>query len=305
MRPFEKHDHVVRKSEPFGEIDFVQSVEMKEWLFEKAHEVIYGFLSEHCPTFELNTDSKGLKIFTETLEQASELRIIGAGGVPESNFLSLFLINQILQPELYMESGYYKGSSLLAHLRACQSSKIIALDPNDKNLMLSKEMLGERCTFSKCDFRDYDFARIDMTKSVCFFDDHISTADRIIESYYKGFKTLIFDDSCGLMGTSERLWPSLPSLFFIENVDHIGVGQTINWVKRNFSKRSLGKWELTHELQSEYCSFTFDQSIIDKCKKASSLIKSSGCVPNMNDYIVTPRPLRANDITLHIVTLVD
>ena len=74
--------------------------------------------------------------------------------------------------------------------------------------------IGIKLTLLKTDFSKYNFKDENLTSSLVYFDDHINTAERILQASDKGFKNLIFDDSCGLMGTVERIYPSLPSFFY-------------------------------------------------------------------------------------------
>ena len=109
--------------------------------------------------------------------------------------------------------------------------RIIGFDPKHTNYraILPKHL---NVSLFKSDFADYDFNEEDLSLSLLYFDDHINTAERIIQASDKGFKNLIFDDSCGLMGTVERKFPSMPSLFFIENIENFSKNDEILWSKQ-------------------------------------------------------------------------
>ena len=154
----------------------------------------------------------------------------------------------------------------------------------------------------KTDFAEYNFEGQNLSSSLLYFDDHINTAQRIIQASDKGFKNLIFDDSCGLMGTVERVYPSLPSLFFIEHVNDLVEGDKIFWSKDR--KRTYDFWGIISLSikRKKYFSFKFDKSTLDLCLEAKKRISTIHKIPDLNDFINTERPM-ANDITQHFVVL--
>ena len=157
-------------------------------------------------------------------------------------------------------------------------------------------------TLVKSDFSDYTFDDEILSNSLVYFDDHINTANRIIEASDKGFKNLIFDDSCGLMGTVERIYPSMPSLFFIENANSLLNDDKISWSKERQKKFNIGSLVDLIIKKKKYFSFNFDKKTIELCKEANKRILSINKIPDLNDYFRTSRSM-PNDITQHFVIL--
>jgi hypothetical protein len=304
--PFTLFDHVERVIHSnHSDVCFHVNVDFQAKLISLALDKIADYLNQLGFTIVSNDNDEFISIFLSLLKEANANNLIGPGGVPEKSYLCLSCLIYLLEPELYVESGFFKGSTLLAAAKSSKVKKIIGFDPNHLNLHEDVKNYPTSMELHKSDFNTYSFESTNLENSLVFFDDHISTAHRIIESYDKGFKSLIFDDSCGLMGSCERLWPSLPSLFFINNIDIIEDGDYFSWPKYNFSQLNLLKYKVIKRKDAVQCKFTFDEQIINICKQAKSLIKSSSRLPDLSDMIVTPRSMRANDTSLHFVTLID
>ena len=299
MSGFELENLVTR-----GKLDgFVSSEEMSKACFKMAFEEIVSFLkNEMLVEVKRHHELESLESdFNLDLKSAQRSGLIGSGGVPEKNYLALWLISAIIKPDLYVESGFYKGSSI--HAVSRNSRKIIGFDPNHKNY--KAELVGHNnIELHSHDFRQHDFGTLPQ-KTLLYFDDHINTAKRIIQASSKGYKLLIFDDSCGLMGTSERMWPALPSIFFINNIDKFKIGDYVEWPKSLFREKTFlaSRIKLRVKTKSVQNRFEITKEVVELCNEAKSLIKISKKIPEMNDYIVTPRALPVNDTSQHMVSL--
>lgn len=300
MKAFSKYDLVNRN--PATKDDFKINDEFQERLLNLSYNVIYSFLKNLFPDLKNFTNQdESINNFILSIKEAKKQKLISYGGIPEKNYLALSLISQILNPTLYVESGFYEGCSLKAVSDSKRLKKIIAFDPDHTSF---KAKLSSHLDVSlvKKDFEEYSFEGQDLTSSLLYFDDHINTAQRIIQASDKGFKNLIFDDSCGLMGSVERVFPSLPSLFFIDNAHSLLEKDKILWSKeRERTFNFLGKLSLSLK-KKQYFSFEFDKSTIELCYEAKNRILSIDKIPDLNDYICTERAM-PNDITQHFVVL--
>lgn len=302
MTGFTRHDAVERD----GVAALATSEGLAQTCFELAFREVEAFLVaasliEARRAYDLPAIGER---FRRSLAQATRDRLIENRGVPERNYLALFLIAVLLRPRLYVESGFFKGSSLFAAASAGVADTIIGFDPDHRRYRAKADQFGAAVELHRHDFREHAFEGVE-PQALVYFDDHINTAARILEAGEKGFKTLIFDDSCGLMGTTERLWPSLPSLFFIQNIDRFEAGDFIQWPKDVSKQVNLlgGRVTLKLGLKRTGNRFTLTPDIIDLCRRAKALIRYSAKIPDLNDFIVTPRRLNANDITQHLVVL--
>lgn len=300
---FELYDVVDRGK---GQSEHKMSSSLQLTCFRLAYAEVVAFLTGPMglEAFGTRCVKTSFKRFNATLEKAYAKRLLGHGGVPERNFLALWLIADILGVENYVESGIFKGSSVFGVASASNIKTVTGLDPDLSNWAATGLIDNVALSLSTDDFSSYNFgAKIE--NSLAYFDDHINSAMRIIQAHDKGFKRVCFDDSCGVMGTAERVWPSLPSIFFIMNVEHFSVGDYIAWPREVTTQRKIlgGRLTLSFLRRRFKCRFELTQEIIDLCYEAKSRIKLVGKIPDLNDFIVTRRNIRPNDITQHMVVL--
>jgi hypothetical protein len=300
MKVFSKHDLVNRDPNP--KIKFKINFNFQEKLLLLSYEKISLFLKSVLPGFKISIEQyECIHNFLSSLESAKKQNLLSYGGIPEKNFLTLSLISQLLNPKVYVESGFYKGCSMLAVSKTKNLKCIIGFDPNHSNFRAILPTDLDVRLF-KNDFSEYTFEDQDLSSSLLYFDDHINSAQRIIEASEKGFKNLIFDDSLGLMGTVQRVYPSLPSLFFIDNINNVSENDIIHWSvdkKRTFNFLDIIDVNLK---QKQYFSFKFDRPTIELCLEAKNRISSIHKIPDLNDFIFSDINM-PNDITQHFVVL--
>lgn len=300
MSAFSDYDLVNRN--PLKKTNFSINDDFQSRLIKLSFQKIFLFLKDIIPNFKLEISSdECVRNFKKSFLAAKTQNLISYGGIPEKNYLALSIISQLLNPSLYVESGFFKGSSLLAVSDAKNLKHIIGFDPIHSEYK-AKLPIDIKLTLLKTDFSKYNFEDENLSSSLVYFDDHINTAERIIQASDKGFKNLIFDDSCGLMGTAERIYPSLPSLFFIDNVNNLIEGDKIEWSKDREKKFNFFNFFSFSFKKKKYFSFKFDKTTIDLCKNARERISSIHKIPDLNDYIYTERQM-PNDITQHLVIL--
>ena len=94
------------------------------------------------------------------------------------------------------------------------------------------------------------------------------------------------------MGTCERFYPAMPSLFFISNIKKFSIGDHFSWSmpieKNKFSQ----------------LTFKFTKEIYELCLKANLLIDKIYKIPDLNDYIFTPRKSKVIDNSQYFVKLI-
>lgn len=114
-----------------------------------------------------------------------------SGGSGYHNMFWLFTATKILNPKIIVESGTHKGMSSWCLQKASEKSKIYCFDLNFKNL----EFKSPSINYIEEDWGSYNFIEKASKGDLCFFDDHVNQALRIVQAYEKGFKTIIFDDA--------------------------------------------------------------------------------------------------------------
>jgi hypothetical protein len=115
-----------------------------------------------------------------------------AGGMGFNHSYFTYFVFKELQPQLAIESGVWKGHSTYIIESASPNSQIISLDPYPNNIIYKSKIAKYFDTDFNCiDWRS--FAGID--NSLCFFDDHQNSLERLKEMKWWGFKRAIFEDN--------------------------------------------------------------------------------------------------------------
>jgi hypothetical protein len=142
----------------------------------------------------------------------------------------LFLLARELRPRVIVESGVYYGSSLFTFKNAVPEARIFAFDVNFANLRMRLEGV---------DYREHDWGhdnvRAESASDLCFFDDHINNCLRIRQSYERGFRHVILDDSPDLGQIHQFRYPAVPTVSMIEKKKWSD-GDTVEW---NWNGRRL------------------------------------------------------------------
>jgi len=103
----------------------------------------------------------------------------------------IYYIARLLDPELIVESGVWKGHTSWLLSQACPNARQYGFDKSLNHL----EYNNLNVTMVEHDWQTYQFPDFDQNRALVFFDCHVNHAQRIIESKNKGFKHLLFDDN--------------------------------------------------------------------------------------------------------------
>jgi hypothetical protein len=152
------------------------------------------------------------------------------GTTPGNGTIWLFLLAREMNPKVIVESGVYCGSSLFTIRQAAPQANMFAFD-------LSFDRLVSR--LEGVDYRQHDWGtdniRAKSASDFCFFDDHINNCMRIRQSYERGFRHVVVDDSPDVGEIHQFRYPAVPTISMIEN-DKWTDGDTIEW---NWNGRRL------------------------------------------------------------------
>lgn len=113
------------------------------------------------------------------------------GGAGFSNMYWLYIIARIINPELIIESGVWRGQSTWVLREACPNAELHAFDICLKNLVVK----ARDVIYHEEDWRGAEWGEINPDKSLIHFDDHVNQAGRIREAYERKFRHLLFDDN--------------------------------------------------------------------------------------------------------------
>lgn len=113
------------------------------------------------------------------------------GGLRSYGCFFLWYLLKEINPALVIESGVWRGQTTWLIGKAVPEAKIIAIDPETRYLIY----LSRKATYTTEDFSNLEIPNDIDGPVVCFFDDHVNAYDRVLQSYSKGVKHIIFDDN--------------------------------------------------------------------------------------------------------------
>ena len=96
----------------------------------------------------------------------------------------LHLLTRSLDPSVIVESGVFRGASLVTLMRASRRAKLFAFDIDLSNLAFRNE---DRITYHEGDWSQA-LPRAQSPNDLCYFDDHINNCLRIRQAYDQGFR---------------------------------------------------------------------------------------------------------------------
>ena len=153
------------------------------------------------------------------------------GGSTWNDAIWLYCVAALMQPEQIVESGTWKGFSAWLLRQACPGAAIDTFDIEHTYLRHREPDVNYHCC-------DWQIKRVQAAgpRSLCFFDDHVSHAQRIVEAYERGFRTLIVDDNYSVVSLYMTGVPPIPSVEMLVN-DDLEAGQELQWLRNGKRKR--------------------------------------------------------------------
>lgn len=267
----------------------------------------------YCSFFGKSESNYDFEALTEKyhsdFEAARSLGLFQKGGVREKDHLNFWCLSHVFQPETYVESGVFIGSSMHAFIQEKSLKSVVAIDPDLSMLKISKSDIPS-CRL----IDDQDFSQVNLeddgSRTLVYFDDHINTASRIIQASSKGLKYLLFDDSTGIQGVCQRLYPAIPTIPMIMNSGEYSIDDQMKWTfTRPLPTRNIGFIERvfarrpapTHEFTN--VSLKVSAEFLEQCNEAKSRVKRFTKIPDLGDYISQTLPNTLPDVSKFLVEL--
>lgn len=114
------------------------------------------------------------------------------GGMGFNHSYALFSIIKKLQPKLIIESGIWRGHSTYIIEKAAPDADIVSLDIN----LNHRRYISNKVSYYETDFNNIDWSKFkNIDNSLCFFDDHQNSLDRLKEMKWWGFQRAVFEDN--------------------------------------------------------------------------------------------------------------
>ncbi len=154
------------------------------------------------------------------------------GGSGFHNSFWLYLLCDVLKPQLIVESGVWRGQTTHLFRQVAPDAEIFGFDIDLAHL----EVPPSTAHFIESDWNSFDFGAIDQERSLLFFDCHINQCRRVIEAHERGFKTLVFDDNPPLEFIHREGLPGFPTVAMAmaaperEDIEYLFQGQKKEYV---------------------------------------------------------------------------
>jgi hypothetical protein len=156
------------------------------------------------------------------------------GGSRLNKLLWLALLAKALRPTLIVDSGTFTGGSAWAMSLGAPDTKLLSFDIDLSRLRLRQP----NCEYFECDWSKPDLANFDLSRSLCFFDDHIDQVKRVLEAKQRNISFAIFDDDLPITCFASMA-PSLAQLPKLEFVDDplLEHGDLVEWTWNGAPRR--------------------------------------------------------------------
>ncbi|MGH6923667.1 MAG: hypothetical protein ACRED5_07995 [Propylenella sp.] len=148
------------------------------------------------------------------------------GGSRFDNALWLTLIAKALAPSLIVDSGTFTGGSAWALARGAPGARIFSFDIDLSHL----RRRVANAEYVESDWTARNFSRVETSDALCYFDDHVDQARRLIEAHERGFRYAIFDDDYPITSFAHiaRDASVLPKVEFVLD-DDLRDGDVVEW----------------------------------------------------------------------------
>ena len=251
---------------------------------------------------DFKTPSREFEIYFGHLKAAQENNIFQIGGIDIKDHMNLYIIAKGINPDIYVESGVFTGSSLHAALVGIDADRVFGIDPVDiylndflANLMVNP-LIKDR------DFADLTFEP-DNRKKVAYFDDHIDTSSRLLSAFEKGFQYAIFDDSTGFEGIGQREYPALPTIGMLRLLESLQVGDTFEWALQPRGNYMFLKKMISGGIFKKFVrmKLEIDDEFMKKLHAMRECCDGIYEFPNLGEFLFSNHIGRLNTTTKYLV----
>lgn len=233
---------------------YMLNAQFADRLAAELSDIAAAFVERHQSRFGSVDRAKVATTVRDFLSLYARRPIRGnTSGSGFNNCFWIYLTVRLLNPELIVESGVWKGQTSWLMHQACPGASIHSFDINLSRLAYKADAIA----FHEMDWMDFDLGQVDAARSLCFFDCHVNQARRIREAYDRGFRTLLFDDNPPVHKLYSFGTPGLPTVDMLLD-DTIQPGDEIVWTKGGIERQYVYAQEDEHgskDLVADYDVF--------------------------------------------------
>ena len=207
---------------------FFVSARHRERLAAELAATASGFLQSHPQIAGQVDPARVAELAAEfvPLYRTHPVRLTKGGNNFNSCFW-LFVITRLVDPASIIESGSFRGQSAWIFRQAAPDARLMCFDIYTGRFELDDPAI-ELIELIEHDWSEYDFSGLDLSRHLCFFDDHVSQARRVRECFERGLTRLIFDDDVPAMHLPSDADPGPPTINMIHD-DSIDDGELFAW----------------------------------------------------------------------------
>ena len=133
------------------------------------------------------------------------------GGNGFNGALQVYGVARALRPSVIIESGVFRGLTTWILRQACPEARIFCFDP----VLAELRHRDSSAHYAAHDWAQHDFAGLDLSNALAFFDDHNSHAQRMAEADARGIQRLLFDDNAAAHRLHAHGGPAFPTIDMI------------------------------------------------------------------------------------------
>jgi hypothetical protein len=146
-----------------------------------------------------------------------------------NNLLWLYLLSRALRPTVIIDSGTYMGASAWALSLGSPDSPQYSFDIDLSRLKLRRPGVQ----YIQADWTTFDMKTCDVSRGLCYFDDHVDQIGRLIQASDRGVPLAIFDDDFPVTSFAAMAHggSALPKIEFALD-DRLRDQEVISWFDR-------------------------------------------------------------------------
>jgi len=167
-----------------------------------------------------------------------------SGGSGFHNAFWIYVVSRLMNPDLIVESGVWKGQTSWLLEQACPQATIHGFDLDLGPL----EFRTGKVLFHQQDWSEYEFPQVDGNKALVFFDCHVSHARRIREAGRNGFRHVLLDDNWPAHKLYAGKQPPFPTAHMIVHALDPDTRE-ITWSCQDARRTHLLEWSEMREVR--------------------------------------------------------
>ena len=179
----------------------------------------------------MGIETSGLDTLIDDFFQAYDERPVqdNEGGTKFADSFWLYTLGRLIAPEMIVESGVHRGHSTWLLRIGNPRAAMHCFDVSFRSVVWR----DDEANYYEDDWMNADIKACGNT--LCYFDDHINHAQRVIEAHARGFRTLFFDDDFPAHHLHATGHPPLPTMAMIYD-ESLADTESITWQRHGKEK---------------------------------------------------------------------